>query len=442
MPAWVYPNGGITVHSSVTSTGNPVFKDIPSVNIVSEKLNVVLDGAYCHVTVNYVLWNNSGIDYLNQDYGFPVDYVAGVWDGPPSTWQDSYIQRVEFLTNDGVLQYTVSPETMINKAWNLNGWIQSEHYPDNRLCRKWFFTKISLKKYSYLPLQVKYTVMNSSVEDGHSPLFLDHLEGGGCTFNYDFSPASQMGDGLVKDFSVTVDASSVFATLGETTKEFYDSGRSVSEYDNILFKGLDFEKQGHIYTYKTRNFDLKNSKPLEIQYRYGADIVYITNNILDKSCYTATTSSQQTKYPLSNLSDMNFETAWVPVSKGGIGDWIEFTFKEGCFPAGCTLLNGYQKSEKTYTENNRIKKIRIEAWFPDGRKQIYEDNEETDFPDREYQTVYFENMFYRANLIDFFGISDMVGGDGQIQKIRFTILEVYPGTKYNDTCVSEIVFYK
>lgn len=442
MPALAYSNGGITVHSSVTGTGNPVFKDIPSVNIVSEKLNVVLDGAYCHVTVNYVLWNNSVTDYLNQDYGFPVDYVVGTWDGPPSMWRDSYIHGVEFRTNDGILSHTVSPETVINKAWNLNGWIQSEHYPDNKLRRKWFFTKISLKKYSYLSLQVRYTVMNASVEDGHSPLYLDHLEGGGCTFNYDFSPASQMGDGLVKDFSVTVDASAVFTTLGETTKEFYDNGSSVNQFDNISFSGLNFEKQGYIYTYKARNFDLKKAKPLEVQYRYAADIVYLTNNILGKSCYTVTTSSQQAKYPLSNISDMNIETAWVPVNKGGIGDWIEFTFNKDCLPAGCTFLNGYQKSEKTYTENNRVKKIRIEAWFSDGKRQVYEGSEDTTFPDREYQPVFFENMFYTADLIDFFGISDVAGSNGHIQKIRFTILEVYPGTKYNDTCISEIIFYR
>jgi hypothetical protein len=438
----VYANGGITVHSSVTSTGNPVFKDIPSINIVSEKLNVALDGAYSHVTVDYVLWNNSDTDYMNQDYGFPVDYVVGTWDGPPSMWKDNYISGVEFRTNGEIISHTVSPEAVINKAWNLNGWIQSESYSYNKLYRRWFFTKISLKKYSYLSLQVKYSVMNASVEDGHSPLFLDYLEGGGCTFNYDFSPASQMGDGLVKDFYVSIDASVIFSTLGETTKDFYDSGSSVSETDNISFNGLDFQKQGTVYTYKTRNFDLKKALPLEIGYRYGCDIDFLANNILGKGCYTVATSSEQSKYPLSNLSDMNFETAWVSANKGGIGDWVEFTFKKGYSPSGCTFLNGYQKSEKTYTENNRIKKIRLEAWFPDGKKQVYEDEYDTSLPDRQYQPVFFENMFYKADLIDFFGISDMAGSEGNIQKLRFTILDVYPGTKYNDTCISEIIFYR
>lgn len=142
---------------------------------------------------------------------------------------------------------------------------------------------------------------------------------------------------------------------------------------------------------------------------------------------SSTLAPQHTNYYIAdNISDYDTFTAWVAGGhKYGLGETITFTFTKEDFAKanigekinfnGFLVVNGYCKTEKTWKENTRVKRILI----CHNSKPLYEvllhDN-------MNMQEISFENMW-------------LVPGD----KVTIKILEVYPGTKYKDTAISELI---
>lgn len=122
-------------------------------------------------------------------------------------------------------------------------------------------------------------------------------------------------------------------------------------------------------------------------------------------------------YKATNVIDKNKSTSWIEgVAGDGIGQYIEFSSKNTFRVDKINIINGLSKSEKTYKNNNRIKKVLVE--FSDKTQQVYElkDN----------------NMNYQT--ID-------VGGKNT-NSIKITIQEVYTESRiYQDSCISEIAIY-
>ncbi len=110
----------------------------------------------------------------------------------------------------------------------------------------------------------------------------------------------------------------------------------------------------------------------------------------------------------------NNRLAWCEGAKGaGIGEWLELSILNGgAFVKTLTIANGYQKSKTAFYSNARVRKIRIEM---DSGLRI--------------TTV----------LKDRFGDQVITFSDWQdITKVRVTILSVYPGEKYQDTCMTSL----
>ena len=123
-------------------------------------------------------------------------------------------------------------------------------------------------------------------------------------------------------------------------------------------------------------------------------------------------------YAGKNIIDFNTKTAWVEGVKGdGIGEWIEINYEDWITPIRViNFYNGYCKNEKTWKENGRVKKIKL-----------YVNN-------RAYAVLNLKDtMLCQGFCID-------IGDDVVINKLKFEILEVYKGEKYEDTAISEILF--
>ena len=122
-------------------------------------------------------------------------------------------------------------------------------------------------------------------------------------------------------------------------------------------------------------------------------------------------------YKVENVIDDNTSTSWVEgVSGDGIGQYIMFSSENTFSIDKIDIINGLSKSEKTYKNNNRIKKVTIE--FSDGSKQVHEleDN------NMDYQTI---------------GV-----GNISTNSVKIIIEEVYTnGRVYQDTCISEVAIY-
>ncbi len=116
-------------------------------------------------------------------------------------------------------------------------------------------------------------------------------------------------------------------------------------------------------------------------------------------------------------SEYILHTPWVPGKENnssGIGEYLEIEFTEP--KDNLVVLNGYVDLEKRYLykANNRVKKAVITSL-----------DEENPF-EMEYE---FEDYVHFSE-IDF---------PCEVNKVRFTIKEVYKGEKWDDTCITAVI---
>ena len=130
------------------------------------------------------------------------------------------------------------------------------------------------------------------------------------------------------------------------------------------------------------------------------------------------------KYAADNAHDFSIVTAWVEGVEGnGEGEYIKYAFPGTC-PRITTVLihNGYVKNWDVWSDNGRVKRL-----------LMY-------YNDKPYVILHLQDT---ANLQSFdVGI---LGHEERSEaspawSIKFEILEVYPGEKYEDTVITEIYF--
>lgn len=156
--------------------------------------------------------------------------------------------------------------------------------------------------------------------------------------------------------------------------------------------------------------------------KYGLEEVVIK----DVSASSVLTQDGNNTYFVNNIKDNNLSTAWVEGVNGlGIGENINFEFNGSQKVSGMAIANGYCKSNNIFDKNSRVKKVLIE--FSDGtsiEKEL----------DGYYSELSDEN----------FGYTDFISFEGDVntEYIRVTILDAYMGSAYEDTCISEVKFFK
>jgi len=135
------------------------------------------------------------------------------------------------------------------------------------------------------------------------------------------------------------------------------------------------------------------------------------------------------KYSASNSHDLSYKTAWIEGVPGyGIGEYVMYHFPpQNPRITKIIIVNGYVKSEKNWRENSRVRKIKM---YLDDKPFAILNLADT----RQEQTFSFDPIGY---------------GDRDDWKkleakpwwtMRFEILEVYKGDKYDDTAITEIYF--
>jgi len=115
-------------------------------------------------------------------------------------------------------------------------------------------------------------------------------------------------------------------------------------------------------------------------------------------------------YGPGNLSDGDDRTAWCEGAKGTTGAYIALRVKDGPPFRRLVFSNGYAKSKKAFLRNARPRTIQIST--DTGHTTYHE------LPDSARETV-----------IDL--------PDPALHELTITIVDVYPGTRYNDACLNE-----
>lgn len=118
-------------------------------------------------------------------------------------------------------------------------------------------------------------------------------------------------------------------------------------------------------------------------------------------------------YGPQNLFDGNPHTAWCEgVPGNGEGQEINIRIEDGIPFRRLLIGNGYAKSANTYRENGRARTIDI---FTDKGDHI-----RTILPDTSSDVVV------------------QIPGPVQYRELRVRIVDTYPGSKYQDTCIAFI----
>lgn len=124
---------------------------------------------------------------------------------------------------------------------------------------------------------------------------------------------------------------------------------------------------------------------------------------------------QSRYYFVENIIDGDSTTAWVEgVSGDGINEWLKVDFKQKMRVKEIKIVSGYAADQYRFDINNRVKKIKILFSDNSSRQILLEDS-------------------LNPQLIK-------IKNPPLIKWVKFEILEVYPGSKFQDTAVSELEF--
>ena len=126
-------------------------------------------------------------------------------------------------------------------------------------------------------------------------------------------------------------------------------------------------------------------------------------------------------YGAEKSADAKAGTAWVEGAKGaGVGEWLECRIAKdpranGVPLSGVTLVAGYAKTPRIWEENSRPKTLEMSL---DGEPVA---------------ALHLQDVMYPQS----FALKDLKIKSES--KIRFTVKDVYPGSKYEDTAITELI---
>ncbi|MBO7625028.1 MAG: hypothetical protein J6S82_06980 [Bacteroidales bacterium] len=400
----------VAVRSALTLSPTPVAMHVPEVQLADEYVTFTPRDRYMEVCVRYLLHNRSNRTFEKLPYGFPIDYFGSGparWvdheEGTESEreigWRDGYVRNVCFTLNDRQLPWQCSrdsvivsrkkilnPEAfddnpdsagtysqrMIKKAYAEYG--DDIYYFSNPILRRWYYTYLEIPAQSYVVLEVHYTVecnlATGLLELNNNLISYNNHYYGYLLFQYDFTPAAYWGDGHADHFMATLDASSIVLVNEDGWS------RGFLRYTAGI-GGLPMQKQGKLWQYETRHFDLAAAKPFTVDYRLTRQphqsLDRLLNHRIPASAYTIEVSGADSKYPAANLSDL--DPATTTVLKPGKNDSICITisFKKPTALEGMLLLNGYTKNAETYRNNARIDSLMVFGDY----STIHHEGEET-----------------------------------------------------------------
>ena len=136
-------------------------------------------------------------------------------------------------------------------------------------------------------------------------------------------------------------------------------------------------------------------------------------SFVDATASSELEPSEGFTFTAGNVLNDSTRSAWDEgVAGDGVGQWIQVTANGPQLVQGVRIINGAPVSEHNYWNNNRVRRIRVE--LSDGYAMEYELSDTYD-----WQSVSFD----AAHATSY---------------IKFTILSVYHGERYDDTCITAI----
>jgi hypothetical protein len=160
-------------------------------------------------------------------------------------------------------------------------------------------------------------------------------------------------------------------------------------------------------TQRTVEIQVRSCGTAKTSYHSAANIV-VSSQLIENN-------RPSDAYQPGHLADGKDSTCWAEGVDGpGIGEWVQFGFDVPKTLKAMKIIAGYTKTPNVYRANNRVKKLKLV------------------FSDGESQTV---------DLADQYGFQRiLIDRERPTRFIRLVIMDVYKGSSYDDTCISEVEF--
>lgn len=151
----------------------------------------------------------------------------------------------------------------------------------------------------------------------------------------------------------------------------------------------------------------------------GSENAYSISGVMDATASSSLRESTK-DYAPTRIGELHLESPWAEGATGqGIGEWINFKTGDGTNrigkPVGVYIINGYISYDhpERYIQNSRIKRLSLTS-IKSGKQKHFmiEDSSQPQ-------------------------LLDIQGLDGYV--FTLTIEDVYPGTKYTDTCIGGVL---
>lgn len=420
-PLSLLANGGAFYTSVIERTGNLAPMEKPLISLETETFNASIDRDNTWVYVTYLLANHGPADSVT--FGFPVDLAA-----PDTVYVPNGYDYVldnslsDFRVEDGghpvPIEKTITkPVSAAERPAGIN--------PKIQLVRRWSLMTLKFDAGKKKHLTVSYKVTCMAHDEGFEGDTL--WKYGVRTFLYTFHPAATWGNGRVGSLDVAID-----------TKWLREN--NLRPVTRLAPPGSSNEAGKLQWTFHDQDL----AQLPDLTFSYDPSDLYadaqIKRNLLDPAHVKSLTVSSTLpaeglfNYGRESMRDNDLRTAWAEGAKGsGIGETITFEPKDA-YVTEIALLNGFVSNETLYYANARIKKLRVELDCGEGAEENdRHQTREIDLPDRPYKDF---NPRYPLASVDW--VVQHPSGDGFIQRVTLTILDVYPGQKYQDAAVTEL----
>lgn len=298
-------NGGPVDFASIHKTGNIRLIHEADIQLVAEKIHVKVTGDYSQVKVEYTLKNHSAAKKVQ--YGFPIDYYPlELGDYFPSSVRKKVVNgfRVDYIKSFEIQDaeqplasnYIATKYKYFSKVWDSHfGRNKHPKYyktlsyfvDEDSISRRWYLTDLAFADHETKKVTVKYEVLNSYT-DAEIGFYMYYSK---RRFSYDLSPSKHWGDGVVKDFELTID--------------FLDQSTLQSEHGLYGVTGYSQTKTG--YQLVSKNFDLKQFKIFHLLYDNRC---YKESELLLESLRYPIPSSKTTQEAIKPIFDGDIDTEY------------------------------------------------------------------------------------------------------------------------------------
>ncbi len=406
----LHANGGGYFRGGVENTGDVAGfepKATGNIRILDEKLTVGLGASQADVEVRYLMKNVTG-KRVKVRFGFPVeesvdhDPLSGPDDGKtiPNAKRLSYCKNYQVTSAGSPIKATWQGEakdTKDSRFKGISGWLISE-----------LTFAANEEKPVMIRFQSTYSLEEWSVSENGSTsagLFRYRLSTAAC-----WNGTIGTGRIILKPQGIDPAWLKVIKPVNRFRREDSNLVWNFENLEPTLADDFEVEARPAV-SYSSARSQSKEGTHAEYQERNNQWSMVHSNYQVKAS--STLPPEKGIQYNAENIrhpwSDM-----WSEGAKGpGIGEWLELVPEVSKPLAAISIKPGCSKSDELFAANARPKKMRVELNGEEPfRIEIPDLKDEFMFPISNYKKP--------------------------VKKIRLTIDEVWPGSRFEDLCISSV----